>query len=75
LFDDRSHSRPAYSRRASPENPSLYVFVYPHNPMVFFAQTMTGFRVVVKGRWNGIGKQVFSVGPFESIYKGQIVLI
>jgi len=42
--------------------------------MVFFAQTMTGFRVVVKGRWNGIGKHLFSDRTFESACRDQVGL-
>ena len=69
LFDDRSHSRPAYSRRASTENPSPHVVVHSTNPTVFVAQTMAGFGLAVKSAQHGVGKQVFSDRPCETIHK------
>ena len=45
-------------RRKTPHYTLSYILI---NPMVFFAQTMAGFCVAVKGARHSVGKQVFFV--------------
>jgi len=48
---------------------SPHVVVHSTNPIVFVAQTMAGFGLAVKSAQHGVGKQVFSVGPFKSMHE------